>query len=279
MTVKYVLYHAGCYDGFGAAYVAWRKFRDTANYIPVKHGEPIPHIEDDSEVYIVDFCYPRKELLDLEKRVSKLVILDHHISAKREIGDLDFATFDMERSGAGLTWDYFNPGEERPWLINHIEDRDLWRFNFKGTHEVHAYLVSSDMTFDVFSFTANAMEDDMMRGKIYERGEAMLQFQTTNVEKMCQFAYMANIAGYEVPVVNVACSWSEVGNLLLKKYPNAPFAVSYWDRSDGVRQFSLRSEGDFDVSEICKRYGGGGHKNASGFQVKLKAVDPLSPCI
>jgi nanoRNase/pAp phosphatase (c-di-AMP/oligoRNAs hydrolase) len=29
--------------------------------------------------------------------------------------------------------------------------------------------------------------------------------------------------------------------------------------------YSLRSIGDFDVSELAKRYGGGGHKNSAGF--------------
>jgi nanoRNase/pAp phosphatase (c-di-AMP/oligoRNAs hydrolase) len=27
--------------------------------------------------------------------------------------------------------------------------------------------------------------------------------------------------------------------------------------------------GDFDVSVVCKRFGGGGHKNASGFELPV----------
>src|SRR3989338_9515798 len=37
-----ILYHANCPDGFGGAYAAWKKFGDSAEYIPVKHGKPIP---------------------------------------------------------------------------------------------------------------------------------------------------------------------------------------------------------------------------------------------
>jgi len=36
-----VLYHANCLDGFGAAYAAWKKFGDTADYIPVQYGEEV----------------------------------------------------------------------------------------------------------------------------------------------------------------------------------------------------------------------------------------------
>jgi nanoRNase/pAp phosphatase (c-di-AMP/oligoRNAs hydrolase) len=44
-----------------------------------------------------------------------------------------------------------------------------------------------------------------------------------------------------------------------------PFAAAYYDTLDGHRSWSLRSVGDFDVAALAKRWGGGGHKNASGF--------------
>jgi nanoRNase/pAp phosphatase (c-di-AMP/oligoRNAs hydrolase) len=48
-----------------------------------------------------------------------------------------------------------------------------------------------------------------------------------------------------------------------------PFAACYWDTPDG-RVFSLRSREDgVDVSAIAKRYGGGGHRNASGFRMPI----------
>jgi nanoRNase/pAp phosphatase (c-di-AMP/oligoRNAs hydrolase) len=47
----------------------------------------------------------------------------------------------------------------------------------------------------------------------------------------------------------------------------APFAACYYDKP-GARVFSLRSRGDdgMDVSAIAAIYGGGGHRNAAGFQ-------------
>jgi hypothetical protein len=38
------------------------------------------------------------------------------------------AIFDMNRSGAGLAWDYFQPMTSRLRFIDYLEDRDLWRF-------------------------------------------------------------------------------------------------------------------------------------------------------
>jgi nanoRNase/pAp phosphatase (c-di-AMP/oligoRNAs hydrolase) len=35
---------------------------------------------------------------------------------------------------------------------------------------------------------------------------------------------------------------------------------------------SLRSNGDYDVSAIAKAFGGGGHRNAAGFQVPVETL-------
>ena len=45
-------------------------------------------------------------------------------------------------------------------------------------------------------------------------------------------------------------------------------------RKEGERQVrvSLRSKGDLDVREIAGLYGGGGHRNASGFTIQGDAA-------
>ena len=66
-------------------------------------------------------------------------------------------------------------------------------------------------------------------------------------------------------MVNATAFWSEVGHKLLEEWPAMPFAASYFDRKDGQRAWSLRSRGDYDVSALAKRMGGGGHAAAAGF--------------
>lgn len=54
---------------------------------------------------------------------------------------------------------------------------------------------------------------------------------------------------------------------LLKRNPEAQFTVC-WYESYGGRTYSLRSEDSrADASEVAKRYGGGGHRNAAGFRM------------
>jgi hypothetical protein len=77
MTI-YVLYHANCVDGLGSRLAAWLALKDTALYFPVDYHKPIPAIPDGSEVYILDFSYPREVLEEMNARMSKLLVLDHH---------------------------------------------------------------------------------------------------------------------------------------------------------------------------------------------------------
>jgi phosphoesterase RecJ-like protein len=41
------------------------------------------------------------------------------------------------------------------------------------------------------------------------------------------------------------------------------------------RQFGLRSRNGFDVSEVAKKFGGGGHAAAAGFVINIAKLDIL----
>ena len=58
---------------------------------------------------------------------------------------------------------------------------------------------------------------------------------------------------------------SEVAAACLKRHPEAKFAAVYY-MEDGQKMWSVRSRGDFDVNEIAKQFGGGGHAAAAGFK-------------
>lgn len=57
---------------------------------------------------------------------------------------------------------------------------------------------------------------------------------------------------------------SEVAGELAEK---TDFGACYFEVAQGRWQYSLRSRGKFDVSEVAKIFGGGGHKGAAGFTV------------
>jgi oligoribonuclease NrnB/cAMP/cGMP phosphodiesterase (DHH superfamily) len=65
----------------------------------------------------------------------KIQILDHHITAKERMENLSFAIFDMNKSGTGLTWEYFYPHTPIPYFLAMLQDQDLWKFELPHTKE------------------------------------------------------------------------------------------------------------------------------------------------
>lgn len=261
----YILYHAFCDDGFGSAYAAWKKFGDHAFYLPVQYGDSIPWIPSGSKVFIVDFSYPRYVLEPLAER-CELKVLDHHKTAEEELRDLPFAEFDMERSGATMTWDYLHT-TPRPSLIEHIQDRDLWQFKLDGTKEISSALRSYQMAFLLWDDLAH--KTDLLR----QEGIAIERYIQRLCENMARDVRIKQWPEGYVFVVNAPGQLtSELADYLLEaehyQGDQVHFVAAYKDLADR-RVWSLRSQGDFDVSAIAKARGGGGHKNAAGFTEKL----------
>lgn len=262
------IYHQNCFDGFTAAWVFNRANKNLyVEYVPARYGEAPPDVTG-KHVYILDFSYKRDVLIEMYRSAKSLTLLDHHKTAKEDLENISYVcpemhvVFDMERSGAGITWDYFNYGVERPWLVNTIQDRDLWKFAVPRTEEAMAYIATVPMTFEDWDNLA-----DMSLDSVADSGVAIKRYIDNYGEKACEHAVIRNIGGYDVPVINISYqNCSDHVNRLCQKYPEYPFAASFFLRNDNKWQFSLRSIGDFDVSEIAKIYGGGGHSSASGFE-------------
>ena len=64
---------------------------------------------------------------------------------------------------------------------------------------------------------------------------------------------------------------SDVGHELATK--SGTFGLCWTLSQEGlVAKCSLRSNGDYDVSAIAKTFGGGGHRNAAGFEVDIQTL-------
>jgi uncharacterized protein len=256
-----VIYHGNCIDGFTAAWCCWRKFGDAAEYIPAHYGDPAPDVTGE-DVLIVDFSYPRETLIDMHAKAKSLRVIDHHKTAQADLDGLDFCLFDMERSGSGLAWDELH-GSDRPSLVDYVEDRDLWRWTLSHSKSVNAWIGS--WNFDFNDWSAIAYELEREPDATRAAGDAILRKEHRYCQEMAKQARVVKLGEHVVPVVNAPyINTSELVGLLAE---SAVFAVGWFQRGDGKYQYSLRSRGDFDVSELAKQFGGGGHRNAAGFTV------------
>jgi len=260
-SINLVIYHANCTDGFGAAYAAWKLLGDRAEYHPAKYGEPPPDVSG-KNVLVVDFSYDNATTKKLIKEAKGFLVLDHHKTAMIELHDVSCTRFDMNHSGAMLSWCYFHPGKEAPRMIKHIEDRDLWKWEIPYSKEFSA-------AFDMVPFDFEEFDkylDDSAVDAAQERGAYILAYSKTVISKIAKQAVHRKMGGKNVLVVNSSHWMSEIGNALS---PKCDFAVIwYYDHETRQVKVSLRSHHeDSDVSEVAKSFGGGGHRKAAGFNL------------
>ena len=160
-----IIYHDRCPDGSAAAWCA-KHFLGEENcvFYPALHNQEPPYelAKEADNIFILDFCYGREELLFLSGMAlikdGNLLVLDHHASVEARCHGLDFCQFDMDRSGAGMAWDHFSSGQERPWFINYVEDRDIWKWEFPDAREALAYIDTMPKEFGTW--------DKLFRGEI-----------------------------------------------------------------------------------------------------------------
>lgn len=293
-----MIYHANCADGFGAAWAAWMRWGNAVEYVPASYGQSPPDVLD-KHVLIGDFSYKREQLEAIATGAASIIILDHHKTAeddltafrwlrekperftlpvvKSMIDDLQRgpfpaigALFDMSRSGAVMTWQFCHPGAEVPLLLRLIEDRDLWRFSLPETKPFNVWLRCEPFNFERWELIAQELNDGRDNARIMAEAAAMQRFFDQKVAEIGRLSRRGLIDGHEVPMCNCPPMFaSEVGHWLLEQNPFAPFVACYSDQGKS-RGFSLRSRDDrMDVSEVARKFGGGGHRNAAGFGVPL----------
>lgn len=273
--VDCVVYHHPCSDGFGAAYAAW-KFSTFSGkeitFFPMNVGAHPPAGLEGKNVLVCDYSYKKDIVIELLKKVNKLLIIDHHLSAEKDLKDIDdnLKIFRMDYSGAMLTWYYFFPEQPPPLMIQYIQDRDIWTKKLPNTDDFASWFYTLPFEFQEYDKYVN---DNLLMGMINTRGVSfgeLNNYYTQQavdycVPKFCRIKDKFYFVGY----VNSTVCKSDIGNKIFDKYPLIDFSATYSisDATDST-SFSLRStQKHANVSEIAFSLGGGGHKCSAGIRV------------
>ncbi len=290
-----VIYHGNCWDGFCAAWLFHKVYPD-AEFVPAQYGQDPPDCTG-KRVFIVDFSYKRELMRRIMSQAAFVCVLDHHKTAKAELdglvneflqrpdlihnpigSELPVIWFNMEMSGGRLAWEYLfgrdyrvkysNPDDLRSWLVNYTEDRDLWRHILPNSREVNAALRSYPLDFAWWDdLDARGLIGNSPPCSLVSEGAAILRSERQVIDNHVRHAREIEMDGHKVLAVNATVLFSEIAGELAA---GRPFGAAYFDRGNGKRQWSLRSsDAGVDVSEIAKRHGGGGHRNAAGFEEVL----------
>ena len=283
-------YHGFCPDGVGAAWVFYHQARidedvSMPGFVALTHNTEAPmELFRGKDVILVDFAYSKEVTLKIKEIASSLLVLDHHKTSAIELQGVSGCVFNMKKSGAQIAWDHVFPKQKRPWYINYIADRDLYKWDLpnskeitKGMYEANVYNFKDleEIWEDTYKNPKQMRKDKAKFAKI---GQTIIERETQFIEKAMNTAVLcdykdANGNSWKVYLTQCApCVRSEVGNKLSAKR-DCDFAC-IWNFSLKSNEWwlSLRScAGKANVGKIAQEFpvpegkrGGGGHNNAAG---------------
>ena len=286
MSKVLCIYHKNCPDGFAAAWIVGyarggEHFEDI-EYLQADYVDPVPDLTG-REVYIVDFSWPPEKLLEAARTAKHVSILDHHRTAYLEwqpvyekLPENISVKIDLLESGASLVWKHFMHEATMPHVLKVLKDYDLYTLALEGTKDIVTALrpLIQAQNFKAFHDYMMLEDGSPVFDTLCDEGHAINAYREMELREMLKrnttFQWMFGHEG--IPVCNVPYEYRDLAGEILSK--DRPFSVTYDDwLSRGVRKFSLRSTKGvgMDVEALAKFEGGGGHKHAASFSVKLPA--------
>jgi len=287
-----VIYHKNCADGMAAAWAAYTYFGDTAEYLAMNYNDPAVKLENDSltfpvplsgrKVFILDFSFKPDIHAAIVVEATEVVWLDHHKTAFEDRGldpakayeqrtGRDVCVLDPSMSGCLIAWNFFHPESAPPFALRLIDDHDRWVWQYGAdTRNFATALRSKPLTIGRIEEAVNAVD-----GLISE-GAAMNTLFDQQLDDITRKPARLELRALRMVtrvglVANCTPQFaSEAGGKLAEK--SGTFGATWCAGDNGKIFFSLRSIGDYDVSGIAKCYGGGGHKNAAGFNIPFRCL-------
>jgi len=289
----------------GLFYVAPISFSFITHNSKYYNGDDLDRIilNDIDVVIFTDFSPTKEFYLELKELKKEIFIFDHHVSSYEEIKDVvtENHYYDVTKCGASLFFEILTKGQRVKKvayeLVNLCETYDLyqtestlWR-QAKGLSNLLYETVNWKL-----NYTSTKAYENFINSMLYKL-ESASQFYFTSEEqslvlkaeqkerKMIEDAKKSlkirvdknnNVYGY----FECSSKVSYVANCILKERTNLSYIIGHSTYLETAKKelngkISLRSIGDFDVSQIAVLWGCGGHKNASGVELSLEYFSKL----
>jgi len=277
-----LVYHHDDNDGCCAAAIAGNSYDRNEfdiKFVPINYGKESwseDEIKAAEEVWLVDFTSDKMDEF-VKACGSKLIWIDHHKTAVEKFPGLWSSSSitgirSLQKAACVLTWEFTHPeSTSLPVTVAYIGDKDLWKFEYVETRAFTAgFSLMVKTPYDaVWAVLLGSKYEDTVN-KMISIGELLLESQSYKIQKAFDRGVDCVFHNWNARLVNTTGSISELGEFIYKK-PEYDIAIM-WQAVEDMVVFSLRSDSGNpdspDCAEIAQHYGGGGHKNAAGFQKK-----------
>lgn len=257
-------------------------------FIEISYERPFPidSIAPNEQIYIVDYSISPDEMRELLKITKDITWIDHHKTAIEKYQGFEHNIRGIRYDGiAGcmLTYCYLHHMTERgvgdikpfdismtddaPMFTKLIADWDVWKFEYGNDTRKFITAFNSynfnpqSREWDRF-FKSDPVFDPYAVFDMIDEGKIMLKYRDGWAkEYLKRFGFEVDFEGLNCFAVNLGNCNSEYFKSLPEGKYDAFMPFAYNGEKWTVSMYST----NHDVSDICKKYGGGGHAKAAGF--------------
>ena len=276
-------YHSADLDGHCSGAIV-KLIHPICKMYPINYGDDFPweEINQGERVFMVDFSLqPFEQMAKLASRCD-LTWIDHHKSAIEDHKNWNnehteyLSIKGVRKVGIGacsLVWGYLFPEYSQPDPVKRIAEYDVWNhkhpFTLPFQYGARMYDTDPSKKEGMLFWRSLLLPDEeapfVTYSQVVKEGAICLKFEEQQNKKACKLAFGIEFEGLKCVAIN--------------RPANSKVFESVWDpkKYDVMLSFYLRKpdqwtvnlftdKPDIDVSEIAKKYGGGGHRGAAGFQ-------------
>lgn len=275
------IHHNKDLDGFSSGAIVKLKYPE-AKLIGWDYRDDLPDFEQfrGQDVIMIDISFPLQKMVELGL-ICNLTVIDHHISLKREFDaqEKGFETFtyiyEADKAACEIGWKYLFPDEQIPYTITLLGRYDTWRQqegDWDGETLPFQYAMRleciSAETFPTFLLeNSEEFQGDSLVSEYTNIGKMVLKYQEQQDLISCERSSFEKevFGGLKGLCLN---SRAFSSNTMKSVYDESKHDIMIgFEYARNKWTVSLRSVGNkVDCSVIAKARGGGGHKNAAGFE-------------
>jgi len=269
-----------------------KEIGEQCEFIPINYNDDFPFnkIVPNETIIIVDFSLQKDgEFEKLKAITDKIIWIDHHKTSIEK--HKDFECIGVRKDGVAgcvLAWQYFYPNKELPRIVDMLGAYDIWDFSKYGNelNELQAGIrlfntkpespewekwLSTEIVgaeLDGIGFLNDGL---FGLGSLLENGRIALKYRDNTWSGLIKaWSFWVEFEGYKAICCNAGSVSSQLFDSVKEDYDlmmSFVFDGKQWT-------VSIYSKKDIDCSKIAKKYGGGGHKKAAGFQCKELPFSP-----
>lgn len=281
----HIIYHDDM-DGWISAdilmsYLSGEVFLHECSY--QRNNFSFKNIKNNDTVYLLDYSFPPQKMKMLKKKTN-FIWIDHHKSAIQLSQKYDYSDVSGIRlsgkCGAQLTYEYcYGFGSIQNKFVKYVGQFDTYRNseNRQFFHEnILPFFYGFELNKDFFNpknrYISSIYDFDLdLVDRLIKQGKMIYKYNSNRFEEQCKKkSYVCMAFGYRVLCLNTLQRGTmvfQIPEYFDETRHDMMCIYNYDGQKWNYGFYSPQSKTQIDCSKIAMKYGGGGHKCASGAQL------------